>query len=188
MAGHLPAAHNRHGCIAASRDRGEGRVHPEDRVHHAERVLDQRIPRLADAVADQLEESRVHNVLARIRGGRSGRLVSQLHDPVVGVLIRLGVVGRRGMNANEVTANVRNQRPIRGHGPRFEVRFQEVGVFLEILGCGLMAPLAREGRGTEQGGNVSGQGTRASSRVFLPAFLRSDRPWWMRAGRFSTIG
>ena len=48
----------------------EGRIHLEHRVHHAERILDQGIARLADAVADQFKEPRIHNVLGRKRGGR----------------------------------------------------------------------------------------------------------------------
>ena len=87
----------------------EGRVHLEYRVHHAERILDQGIPRLADAVADQFQEPRIHNLLGRKRDGRAGRLVSQLQDTVVGVFIGLGIVGIRGMNADEVAANAGDQ-------------------------------------------------------------------------------
>ena len=87
----------------------EGRIHLEERVHHAKRVLDEGIARLADAVADQFQEPRIHNVFGRKRGSRPGRLVSQLQDAVIGVFIGLGIVGVRGMNADEVAANARDQ-------------------------------------------------------------------------------
>src|SRR6185369_3626724 len=70
----------------------EGCVYLEQRVHHTKRILDQGIARLADAVADQFKEARVHNVFGRKRAGHSGRLVSQFQDTVVGVFIGLGVV------------------------------------------------------------------------------------------------
>src|SRR6185312_17127124 len=45
--------------------RTAGHVHLEYRIHHLQRILDQGIVRLADAVADQLKETGIHNVLAR---------------------------------------------------------------------------------------------------------------------------
>ena len=95
--------------VVSSPARTEGRIHLEHRVHHAERILDQGIARLADAVADQFEEPRIHNLLGRKGGGRPGRLVSQLQDTVVSIFIGLGIVGVRGMNADEVAANAGNQ-------------------------------------------------------------------------------
>ena len=87
----------------------EGRVHLEDRVHHAKRVLNEGIARLTDAVADQFQEPRIHNLLGRKGSRCPGRLVSQLQDAVIGVFIGLGIVGVRGMDADEVAVNVGDQ-------------------------------------------------------------------------------
>src|SRR5437899_6471157 len=48
--------------------RAEGRLHFERRVHHAQRILYDRLTRLHDPISDELEESRIDDLLGRELG------------------------------------------------------------------------------------------------------------------------
>src|SRR5689334_14691507 len=76
-----------------------GCIHLENPVDDVERIFNEGIARLADAVANQFKEPRIHNVFGREGGWLPRRLVSQLQDIVVGLFIGLGIVNVRGMNA-----------------------------------------------------------------------------------------
>src|SRR5947199_7969805 len=49
--------------VVAAPAGAEWRLHLQHRVHHAERVLDERIPGSADSIANELEEPRVDDLL-----------------------------------------------------------------------------------------------------------------------------
>src|SRR5512135_2307679 len=79
------------------------------------------------------------------------------------------------MDADEMPANAGDERTLGGHCPRFDVGLEEVGVLLEVLRRRRLAPLAREGSGTDQRGNVGRERRGRVTAILLPAILGSGR-------------
>src|SRR6185437_13947321 len=74
--------------VVAVPARPERRIDPEHGIDDLQRFLDHAIVRRAHAVAHQLEETRVHDILRLEAGTRARRPVRHRETGVVGILLR----------------------------------------------------------------------------------------------------
>src|SRR5262249_51302675 len=133
-------------------------VNLENCVYDAERILDEGIPWLADAVSDEFQEPCVHDLLRRVLGACSGGLILVSQNLAVGIFIGVGVMDIDWVNPDKVAWDSGHERPLGGHGPGFDVALQKVGVLPKVSRRCPIAAVGREGSGADQGGNVGGQG------------------------------
>ena len=66
------------------------------------------------------------------------------------------------------------QGPFRCDSPALDVTFQEVGVFLQVFRCRVIASFASKAGGADQSGNVGRQRGGGIAANLLPALLRSQ--------------
>ena len=152
----------------------ERRVHFEDGVHDAQRVLDERVVEPADSVAHEFEESRVHDVLRWELPRLARRAVGHLQEAVVRVLIRLRIAEGNGMDADKMTPNARDENARGRDGPHVHVALEEIGVVLEKPRGIRVAPIRCELRGTREGRDAHGERGRRVAAVLFPPVLRCD--------------
>src|SRR5665213_225510 len=155
--------------------RSEGRVDFEHGVYNVQRIDHKWIVGLSNSIADQLEKSRIHDVLGRKLMLRAWRMVRDSENAMVGIFLRLGVVHALRKNPYVMPPDSRNQRTLRGNCPGFDVRVQKVGVFFQEFRGGFVASFAEKTSGADQRSDVRGKRGRRISACFLPPLLLSDR-------------
>src|SRR5262249_30885360 len=149
----------------------EGRVDLERRVHHAERILHDRLSRLHDSISDELEESRVDDGLGGEIRAFAGRAVPDGEEAAVRVLVGLGVVRVEGWEGEEGGAKAGTGRAAGGARPGQDVALEEVGVTLEEGRRRLVLASPCEGGCTDEGGDVRGGRGGGVPAILLPALL-----------------
>ena len=104
-------------------------------------------------------------------GGRFARR----KDSAVGVLGREGIVHIHREDADVMSRYPRDERPLRGHHPGFDVAFEEIGVLFEESGRRPVSPFAGEGGRADQRRDVGGDGGRGVAAGLFPPLLLCRR-------------
>src|SRR4051812_46192239 len=161
--------------VVSSPARAVGSFDFQQCIDYTKRVLEQRISCLANAVTHQFEKSAIHNFLGGKLGGLARSAISDHQACSIRILatVRISRVG--GIDADEMSTNVRDEGSLRGNGPRVHVRFQKIRVLLNELGNPVVAPLSRIGGCTCERSNIGRQRRRRIAAGFLPALLLCDR-------------
>jgi hypothetical protein len=95
--------------------------------------------------------------------------------PWVRVLLRGRIVCPFRKDPQVISSHPWEQGSFRCDGPTLDMTFQEVGVFLQVFRCRVIASFASKAGGADQSGNVGRQRGGGIAANFLPALLRSQR-------------
>ena len=151
------------------------RVHLEHGIDHAQGVLDDRIVRPPDPVPDKFQEPSVDDLLRREHPAEHPAMVGEPKNAGFGILVGARVADVAREDADVVPRDPGDERPLRGHRPRFDVTFEEVGILFEERGRRTVSPLAGEGGRADKRRDVRGDRRWRVAAGLLPPLLRCRR-------------
>ncbi len=144
-----------------------GRLHFQNGVDHAQRILYDRITRIANAVAHELEKAGVDNVFRLVLILSAGRLIREDER----ARIRVFRAARIRIDPDVMARHPRHERSLCRDGPRIDVRLEKIRVLAhEPRGPRITSTLHQVGS-ADQRGNVDRESRRRVSGGFLPALL-----------------
>ena len=129
--------------VVAPPKRAEGCVDLQDSVDDPQRVLHGRVVGTTDSIANQFEETGVHDLFGRELHRSAGRLVCQHKGAAVRVLVHT-LINVAGVDADVVTGDPGYECPLRRDRPAFDMRFEEIGIIADELGRDLVAAVSQK--------------------------------------------
>jgi hypothetical protein len=150
------------------------RFDPEEPVHDLDGVHHDGIVRAADAVPDQLKETRVDDLLSGELPTAPRRAVREGEHAGVGIFVGNHLIDSAGRDADVMPGDVGDQRALGGDGPGLYAAFKQIGIVLEKGRCGLVPPTACEVGRHNEGCNRGGERGWGETRGLFPALLLRD--------------
>src|SRR5579871_1862462 len=134
--------------VISAPSRTERRFNFQHGIHHAERVLDNRIVCATDSVTDEFEKPCVNDLIRREFIASAWRLVGKYQGAAIRVLI--GAIERtRGIHTDVVSPDFRHQGSFGRYRPGLYMRFEKISIIANELRGSVLATVIKELRSAD---------------------------------------